>query len=83
MESREDQILATLKTEYQNVRVLEDGTIVGTSKLLFTTALYIGLNEWGWERRYCYQDLDALYESLKALRTVDDEPHGYIAKRGS
>jgi hypothetical protein len=80
----EQQLLETLKAEdyYQNLRVLDDGTIVGTGKLMYTTAIYIGLTSTGFERRYCYQDLAALKTSLQSLKTIDDEPQGWIAKRG-
>jgi len=49
---------------------------------MFTTALYIGLNMTGWERRFCYKDEDALARTLKELKTGDDEPTGWIARRG-
>lgn len=80
----EQRVLAALEAEdhYRNLKVLEDGTIIGTGELMFTTALYIGLNMTGWERRYCYQDKDALQRSLDELKTGDDEPTGWIARRG-
>ena len=80
----EQRIIDILKAEehYQNLRVLDDGTIIGTGSLMFTTALYIGLNLTGWERRYCYKDEKALQRSLNELKTGDDEPTGWIARRG-
>jgi hypothetical protein len=82
--SDEQRILDILKAEnyYHDLRVLDDGTIVGTGKLMFTTALYIGLSVTGWERRYCYKDEKALKRSLDALTNGDDEPTGWIARRG-
>lgn len=79
-----DELRAWLATEggYQNVRVLEDGTIVGTLELLFTRALVIGLNRWGWERRYCYEDRILANAAVLLLDTGDDEPlPGYVAQR--
>lgn len=78
-------LLEAIKREdyYENLRVLDDGTIIGTGKLMFTTALYVGINLTGWERRYCYKDMKALKQSLDSMTTSDDEPHGYIARRGT
>jgi hypothetical protein len=83
--SPEQQLLETLKAngEYQDLRLLDDGTIVGTGKLMYTTALYVGITDTGYERRYCYKDISALKNSLQSIKTIDDEPNGWIAKRGS
>lgn len=83
--SPEQKVLENLKADgdYQNLRMLDDGTIVGTGKLMYTTALYVGITDTGFERRYCYKDLAALKTSLQSLKTIDDEPQGWIAKRGS
>ncbi|MBB2915898.1 hypothetical protein [Cupriavidus alkaliphilus] len=68
---------------YTQVRRLPDGSYAGVSRLLFTTALYIGLDVWGWERRYCYESERDALAALAALETSDDEPTlGYVAKRG-
>ncbi len=87
--SDEQRILDILKAEsyYHDLRVLDDGTIIGTGQLMFTTALYIGLNATGWERRYCYknatdEDRALIQRNLDALKTGDDEPTGWIARRG-
>lgn len=68
---------------YFDLRVLEDGSVVGLGRLMFTTALYIGLNEISWERRYCYEDAGLAKAALMGLVTGDDFPlEGYVAKRG-
>jgi hypothetical protein len=68
--------------EYYSLVVLEDGTICGLSRLMFTTALYIGLNGDGWERRYCYPEEQQALKALGYLKTGDDEPaRGYVARR--
>lgn len=68
--------------EYYSLVVLEDGTICGLSRLMFTTALYIGLNGCGgWERRYCYLKEQQALKALGYLKTGDDEPAmGYVAR---
>jgi hypothetical protein len=67
---------------YDNVRVLADGTIVGTTRLLFTTGLCVGLDRWGWERRYCYEDRQLAAKACEAMQSGDDEPlPGWVARR--
>lgn len=79
----EQALLDYLKTqEFVELRVLEDGSICGIGKLMYTTALYIGLNSTGWERRYCYPEEQQAQKALGYLRTGEDEPaRGYIARR--
>lgn len=76
-----DELVTSLKRDYQNVRVLDDGTIIGTGELLFTRAIYIGLDRYGWEKRFCFEDRKLALEELKKLNSGDDEPVGYIARR--
>lgn len=66
---------------YNNVRILDDGTFVGTMDLMFTRALYIGLNRHGWEKRFCFQDRSMADDEADKLVTGDDEPTGFIARR--
>lgn len=68
---------------YQNIRVLDDGCVVGTTDLLYTRAVCIGLNEHSWECRYCYEDRGLATNACNALSSEDDEPlPGYVATRG-
>lgn len=76
-----DELVERVKEDYQNVRVLADGTIVGTSELLFTRAIHIGLDEWGWEKRFCFEDRQLALSELEKLQTGDDEPVGWVARR--
>ena len=66
---------------YENLKALDDGTIVGTLELMFTRAICIGLNEWSWEKRFCFQDREMAVTELNKLVEGDDEPTGYIARR--
>lgn len=77
------ELKAFLEEHYTNVRQLDDGTWVCTHDLMFTRSLIIGLNEWGWERRYCYKDRELAVLASQALQSGDDQPlPGYIASRG-
>jgi len=66
---------------YENLRELEDGTVVGTYELMFTRAIFIDLTATGWDKRFCFQDKPLALEELAKLKTGDDEPSGYIARR--
>lgn len=83
MTQPDQTLLDYLKEQkFVDLRVLEDGTICGLAKLMYTTALYIGLNSTGWERRYCYREEQQAQKALGWLKTGDDEPaRGYIAQR--
>lgn len=81
----QDDLIAFLqKNGYQDVRVLENGTVIGTVELMFTRGLCVGLSWDSWEARYCYED--RTLATRAALEMVDDdEPPlaGYIATRGN
>lgn len=66
---------------YFNIRQLEDGGWVANYRLLFTTAICVGLDAYGFERRYCYDDPDRAESEIQAMRRLDDEPTGWIARR--
>lgn len=80
MKTRLEQIAE--QGEYEHLRELPDGTIVGIGTLFFTTALYVDLNEYGWERRFCFKDREKAIEELKKLQSCEDLPEGWIARRG-
>ena len=40
---------------YENLRKLPDGMWIGIMPMLFTTGLFVGLDQRGWDRRYCYE----------------------------
>lgn len=67
--------------EYLYVRQLDDRTWVGLTPLLFTTGLCLGLDEFGWKRRYCFKTSATAISELAKLKTIDDVPTGWVAKR--
>ena len=66
---------------YASVRQLDDGTWIGLIQLLFTTGLCIGLDEFSWRRRYCYDDKIKLIDAYNKIEKGTDIPIGWIAKR--
>lgn len=66
---------------YLDVRELQDGTVVGVGRLLYTTAVYVDMDIWGWGKRFCFEDRDRAIQEYRKLQTGDDEPTGWIARR--
>jgi hypothetical protein len=79
----DDKLLEEIRAlgDYQDVRALDDGTIVGMGNLMFTKAIYMDLNLYGWGRRFCFQDRALADAEFKKLQTGDEEPVGWIARR--
>ncbi len=66
---------------YQFVRQLDDDSWVGIDELLFSTALYMGMDQSGWAKRYDFELRgDAIQELIKLTKQTDI-PNGWIAKR--
>lgn len=68
---------------YDNIRVLDDGTIIATIELLYTRAVVIDLNDFGYDKRYCYSDRELATAACLALTSGDETPlAGFVATRG-
>jgi hypothetical protein len=67
---------------YQVVSYLKDGTIIGLGDLMFTRAIYMDMDLNGWGKRFCFENKDRAVEEFAKLQTGDDEPTGWIARRG-
>ena len=67
---------------YRQLRRLPSGEIAGISRLLYTTALFVGIDGTGYRLRYCYEnDLHAL-EALKQWDGTGDPPGPWIKAKG-
>lgn len=67
---------------YLVVDFLRDGTIIGMGDLMFTRAIYMDMDLNGWGKRFCFEDKDRAAEEYMKLKTGDDEPTGWVARRG-
>lgn len=67
---------------YENLRILSDGTVVGTNRLMFTIAIYVGLTTVSWKKRFCFKNYELAYNELDKLTCSTDEPDGYVARDG-
>lgn len=67
---------------YLRARILPDGSVAALQDLMFTRAICLGLHEYGWVRRFCFADPELADRRIEELHSEDDEPQGYIARRG-
>ncbi len=66
---------------YSDPKQLKDGTWIALVPLMFTTGLCMGLDLLGWSKRYCFEEEDKAQEEYEKLKSFDDVPEGWIAKR--
>ena len=67
---------------YARARVLPDGSVAAVSDLAFTRALYLGVTETGWARRFCFANFKLADRRFLELQSEDDVPEGHVAVRG-
>lgn len=66
---------------YLEGRVLADGSVAMLGELMFTRAIYLGVNEEGWELRFCFEDRELATKRFEELQSGQDEPAGFVARR--
>lgn len=66
---------------FREVRVLADGSIAALGDLLYTRAIHLGCDLWGWSRRFCFSDRALADSEFAKLQTEDDTPDGWVARR--
>ena len=77
----EAELLASLKEEYLDARLLPDGSIACLEDLFTTRAIVVGCDRWGWARRFCFSDRALASQRFAELRSEDDVPEGFTARR--
>lgn len=68
--------------DYEKVRVLPDDSVAALGKLTYTTAIYLGCTSYGYAQRFCFKDRGHALVQFLLLDSEDDEPEGFIARRG-
>ena len=59
------------------------GKIVALRQFLFTVAIVVGLDEHGYERRFCYESAREAQTALTQwMLSEDEKPSGYIKEKG-
>lgn len=64
-----------------NCRVLADNTVACVFDLMFTRAIILGVSESSMKRRFCFEDRTLANIRFVELKSENDEPQGYIARR--
>lgn len=75
------QLVEWLAQDYQRVRLLPDGSVACLGRLLYTTAIFLGCDRWGFSKRFCFEDHALAAQRFEELQGEDTEPAGYIARR--
>ena len=83
MEIEEIELFDILRNNgYWNLRVMEGRGVVGLSKKLFTTGIVYGLDEHGYQGRYCYENAGEAALALAVWNGVGDPPGNWIVNKG-
>ena len=60
-----------------------DGEIVALGPFLYTVGIVVGMDETGYKHRFCYPSQgEAMIALLAWIGSDDEEPPGYIKKKG-
>ena len=58
------------------------GKIVGLYQFIYTVGIVVGMDESGYEYRFCYEDVDAALSALVGwIISGEEEPSGYIKRK--
>jgi hypothetical protein len=78
----ENELVAFIRQQgYSDVRLLPDGSVAAICELLYTRAIHLGCDRWGWSHRYCFADRELAAQRFAELQGEDDVPAGHIARR--
>lgn len=66
---------------YLSVKILADGSVAMLCELVFTRAICLGANQEGWTYRFCFEDRELASKRFEELKSEQDEPEGFIARR--
>lgn len=70
-----------MRQGYNPIRRLDDGTYIAIGNLVFTKALYVGCDRFGYKHRFCFRDLNECLAQFDAYTDILYEPTGWIARR--
>lgn len=76
-----DLVKAVRESGYLDARLLPDGSIAAIGDLLYTRAVFLGCDRFGYARRFCFEDRGLALLRYLELQSEDDVPVGAIAQR--
>ncbi len=62
----------TVKGYYTKLKELPDGRICGVHRLLYHWTMHIGIDEFGYSERYCFQTREMAETAMHAWDGTDD-----------
>lgn len=74
-------IIETLEGQGYSNFENKDGRLCALYNFIFTVAIVVGIDENGYECRYCYGDLNQALSAYNDWNGIGD-PEGYIVKKG-
>lgn len=69
--------------EYLACRELPDGSIACIGDLLYTRAIFLNCDEYGYSTRFCFEDRGLALLRFTLLESEDDMPAGHVAQRSA
>jgi hypothetical protein len=78
-----NELVQRIKEEqgYLQVKELEDGSIAAILDLMYTRAIILGVDAYGYSSRFCFKDRALADRRFLELTSEDDVPEGFIARR--
>lgn len=77
-------LFAKLSLEgYRDCRRLPNGEVIGVMPQLFTFGLFVGLDEYGYKRRFCYESASDANYALAQWDGSGDPPGPWIKEKPS
>jgi hypothetical protein len=67
---------------YENLKEIPGRGICGITRFAFTTGLIIGLEDWGYFGRYCYDSRKEAEDALSQWDGIGDPPGEWIKYKG-
>ncbi len=67
---------------YMQIEQLPTGVWAGLQDMIYTTGLFVGLDETGYRRRYCYPSYESAVVALRSWDGQDDPPGPWIKRKG-
>lgn len=71
-----------LSGEYIDIRELEDGTLIGFTRMAFTFAVVVNMDFTGYSHRYCYQAFTEAIKDFNEWSGVGHPPGNWIKRKG-
>lgn len=77
-----EEALSNPENRFLCWRRLEDGTYIALGRLMTTVGLFIGVGPiTPYKRRYCFRDVTLALGEYNDMKTGDDVPTGWVARR--